>query len=347
MLPGQVPCRTPSMTTSTPLPPAGRESRNAPMSRLPIIAASFTLIAILGAFAYLEVRSFAIHPDVIDRRESVYNDIYVIRQGPMVVMTFGHNRDLFTETEYDTRDELALPSPYSRYMTAALAYAGNTDRFLEIGFGGGRTTWYLHRSVPAMDITSVELDPEVFELAKLHFGVRPEPGFRVEIDDGRRWLQRRDGQTWPVIAIDAYRGPSVPFHLLTKEFYELVKARLAPAGAAVQNVAPSTMMFDAAVATMASVFDHLDLYEADGNIVMVGYEGPRRSFEALLASARRLDAAHGFRYPLAEMVREARPLKQLPDTRPLTDDFAPVELLRATERHNRGLEPMAPPEPRQ
>lgn len=317
------------------------------MSRLSIITTCATLFVVLGAFGYLEFKSFGVHPDVIDQRESVYNDIYIIRQGPMVVMTFGHNRDLFTETRYDTRDELVLPSPYSRFMTAALAYAGTADRFLEIGFGGGRTTWYLHRSVPSMDIVSVELDPAVVELAKLHFGVRPEPGLRIEVDDGRRWLKRHDEEKWPVIAIDAYRGPSVPFHLLTKEFYELVKSRLAPGGAVAQNVAPSTMMFEAALATMASVFDHIDLYEADGNIVMIAYDGPRRSLESLLASAMRLDATHGFRYALADMVREAKPVIRPPDMEPLTDDFAPVELLRASERHNRSLEPMVRPESRE
>ena len=61
-------------------------------------------------------------------------------------MTFGHNRALYTETVYDTRDELALPSRYTRYMTTVLAYAGEVDRVLEIGLRRGSD-----RVVPPQD----------------------------------------------------------------------------------------------------------------------------------------------------------------------------------------------------
>ena len=276
-------------------------------------------------------------PALIDERESVYNNIYVFREGPFITMTFGHNRALYTETVYDVRDELALPVRYTRYMTAVLAYADRVDRLLEIGFGGGRTAWYLHKTMPELEIVSVELDKEVFELAERHFGVRTEPKFHVSIEDGRRYLQGRDTR-WPIIMIDAYRGPFVPFHLLTTEFYELVRSRLAPGGAVAQNVEPTTMMFDAALATIGGVFENVDLYDAGGNVVMIAYDGPKRDRAGLLTAAARLDARYRFKYPLIELVARRRPVESLPDMRPMTDDFAPVESLRAIERHNTKLD---------
>ena len=56
------------------------------------------------------------------------------------------------------------------------------------------------------------------------------------------------------------------------------------------------------------------------------------------ARAAALQRDHGFKYPLAELLQARRVLTAVPDGAPLVDDFAPVELLRATERHNRGLE---------
>ena len=238
---------------------------------------------------------------------------------------------------YDTRDEFALPSRYTRYMTAVLAYAGEVDRVLEIGFGGGRTAWYLHRTMPELAVVSVELDAEVFELAKQHFGVRLEPNFNVSIEDGRRYILRRKEQ-WPVILIDAYRSAFVPFHLLTTEFYRLVKTRVRPGGAVAQNVEPNTMMFDAALVTIGKVFDHVDLYDAGGNVVMIAYDGPRREQARLASTAARLDDTFGFKYPLSEMISQRRSVERLPDTEALTDDFAPVESLRAIKRHNRKLD---------
>ena len=300
------------------------------------------LIAIFGCALAMAIGivqpSAEARPVLIDQRESVYNNIYVLKEGPIVTMTFGHNRALYTETVYDTRDELTLPVRYTRYMTAVLAYADRLDRVLEIGFGGGRTAWYLHKSMPELEIVSVELDREVFELAELHFGVRTEPNFHVSIEDGRRYLQGRDTK-WPVIMIDAYRGPFVPFHLLTTEFYELVRSRLAPGGAVAQNVEPTTMMFEAALVTIGGVFENVDLYDAGGNVVMIAYDGPERDRQDLLTAAASLDAAYGFKYRLVELVAERRPVAGLPDMRPMTDDFAPVESLRAIERHNRKLDP--------
>ncbi len=293
--------------------------------------------AALALFILAEPHSAMAGPVLIAKRESVYNNIYVFKKGPIITLTFGHNRALYTETVYDTRDEFALPSRYTRYMTAVLAYAGEVDRILEIGFGGGRTAWYLHRTMPDLEVTSVELDPEVFKLAKRYFGIRLERNFNVSIEDGRRYILRRKTR-WPVILIDAYRSAFVPFHLLTTEFYELVKTRVRPGGAVAQNVEPNTMMFDAALATIGKVFDHVDLYDAGGNVVMIAYDGPKREQAGLASTAARLDGAFGFKYPLGEMVSRRRSVERLPDTAALTDDFAPVESLRAIKRHNRKLD---------
>ncbi len=295
------------------------------------------LCAALALFVLAEPPSAISDSVLIAKRESVYNNIYIFKEGPIVTMTFGHNRALYTETVYDTRDEFALPSRYTRYMTAVLAYAGDVDRILEIGFGGGRTAWYLHRTMPDLEVVSVELDPEVFELAERYFGVRLERNFNVSIEDGRRYIMRRRTR-WPVILIDAYRSAFVPFHLLTTEFYKLVKTRLAPGGAVAQNVEPNTMMFDAALVTIGKVFDHVDLYDAGGNVVMIAYDGPRREQARLASTAARLDDAFGFKYPLSEMVSQRRSVERLPDTAALTDDFAPVESLRAIKMHNRKLD---------
>lgn len=279
---------------------------------------------------------------LIDERSSTYNNIYVYKDGPSVIMTFGHNKRFYTESIYDTRNELALPVTYTRFMTVALAYASELDSLLEIGFGGGRTAWYLHKLVPSLDITCVELDPAVAELAKKHFGVREEDKFKIAIADGRSYMVRsRD--TWNVIMIDAYRGPFVPFHLLTEEFYEVVKSKLKPGGVMVQNVEPTTMMFDSALATLMKVFPNVEGYDAGGNIVLVAYDGPRKSPAALSARATVLQAKHRLVYPLGEFIPERRILTRS-EGKVLTDDFAPVESLLAIEKHNRKLDEFTEPQ---
>jgi spermidine synthase len=297
-------------------------------------------LALLILAAVVPVRVLA-EPRLIEERASTYNNIYVYKDGTDVVMTFGHNRRFYTESIYDSTNELALPVTYTRYMTVALAYAGAADNLLEIGFGGGRTAWYLHKHMPALDISCVELDPAVVELAQKHFGVRPEDKFKITVSDGRNYMVKSP-ETWNVIMIDAYRGPFVPFHLLTEEFYKIVKSKLKPGGVVVQNVEPTTMMFDSAVATIQKVFANVEIYGADGNIVTVAYDGPRRTQEELMARAEALQKQHKFVYPLAVFLPERRMAKRS-SGKVLTDDFAPVESLLAIEKHNRKLDDFSEP----
>jgi spermidine synthase len=308
-------------------PSAGGKSRRLTLALL-LLAATGTVHALA-------------EPRLLEERASTYNNIYVYKDGADVIMTFGHNRRFYTESIYDSTNELALPVTYTRFMTVGLAYASAADNLLEVGFGGGRTAWYLHKHMPAVDITCVELDPAVVELAKKHFGVRPEDKFKINVSDGRNYMIKSP-EAWNVIMIDAYRGPFVPFHLLTEEFYRIAKSKLKPGGVVVQNVEPSTMMFDSAVATIQKVFANVEVYDAGGNVVTVAYDGPRRTQEELMARAEALQKQHKFLYPLAAFLPERRAVKRTPG-KVLTDDFAPVESLLAIEKHNRKLDDFSEP----
>jgi len=274
---------------------------------------------------------------LVESKESLYNNIYVYKEGDFYAMTFGYNRKIYTESIYNSKDDRDLPVVYTRYMTATLMYAKDVHSILEIGFGGGRTSWYLHRFLPGVSVTSVELDPEVEALAKKYFGIKDEPNFHLVNQDGRLFLQHSKDK-YDIVLIDAYRGPFVPFHLLTKEFYQLVKDHLAPGGVIGQNVEPSTMLFDSAVKTIQSVFPQTDFYVAEGNVVTIAYDGPPRDQADLAKAAKQRQTELNLRYPLPAMLAQRRGLD--PKTidagaKVLTDDFAPVEALKAIENHNR------------
>ena len=273
-------------------------------------------------------------PDVVTRVESLYNDITVYREASgNYLLAFGARRLHYIESAINPNDELDLPIAYTQSMTAGLAYASNLDSAMIIGLGGGRTAWYHHKSVPTLDFTAVELDPEVIRLAGRYFKVHPEPNFTIANEDGRVWLSRTD-KTFDIILIDAYRGPFVPFHLLTSEFYKLVGSHLRPGGVAVQNVEPTTMLFDSAVATIKSAFEHVVFLRGAGNIVVLAYNGPEKDEATLQRIAAERQAKYRFRYPLADILARRYDADWNTKTAALTDDFAPVEYLKAIARHN-------------
>jgi spermidine synthase len=271
---------------------------------------------------------------IIEFKESKYNTIYIMREGAQIGMIFGINRQLFTESLYNPADPKELPVVYTRYMTAALAYPATLTSVLEIGLGGGRTASYLSRHMgAALDITCVELDPEVIRMAKKYFGVTETPTMRVVAKDGRSFLRETD-KTYDLVMVDAYRGTFVPFHLLTKEFFTLLKSRLKPGGVASQNIEPSTMLYDSAIATLKAVFDQVEVYEADGNVVAIAYDGAVKPNTEILARMNALQSKYSFRHPLPDLL-DRRRIVSGANAKVLTDDFAPVEALKATQRYNK------------
>jgi spermidine synthase len=185
----------------------------------------------------------------------------------------------------------------------------------------------------ALDITCVELDPEVIRMAKKYFGVTETPTMRLVAKDGRSFLRETD-KTYDLIMVDAYRGTFVPFHLLTKEFFQTLKTRLKPGGVTAQNIEPTTMLYDSALATLKAVFDQVELYEADGNVVAIAYDGPLKGGSEIAGRMSALQAKYAFRHPLADLL-DRRRIVTAANAKVLTDDFAPVEALKATERYNK------------
>ncbi len=273
-------------------------------------------------------------PRLLAQVNSLYNDISVYQQPDgLMMMTFGAKRLNYVELVVNPKDALDLPVAYTQSMTAGLAYATDLTAAAIIGLGGGRTAWYYHKSVPDLDFTAAELDPAVVKLTGQYFDVRPEKNFAIAVQDGRVWLTKTD-KDFDVILIDAYRGPFVPFHLLTTEFYQLVAKHLRPGGVAVQNVEPTTMLFDSAVATIKSAFQHVVFLRGEGNIVILAYNGPEKDEATLQRQAAERTAQYHLRYPLGDILARRFTPQWNDKTQALTDDFAPVEYLKAIERHN-------------
>ena len=149
-----------------------------------------------------------------------------------------------------------------------------------LGLGGGSISTYLGRFMPDAAITTVEIDPGVINAAKTYFGLRETARMRYPSGDGRVFLNR-NSELYDLILLDAYRGGYVPFHLLTREFYTLVKQRLAPGGAAAFNVHDGTKLYASTVRTLAEVFPALDLYPTGlGETIAVATLSPARQGDA-------------------------------------------------------------------
>ncbi len=207
-----------------------------------LVLAAGGLFSSFGGFQ--AIKAAAQEAGLLEKRESLYNNIFI----------FG-DRD---QRHHDVRPEQALlhreqheavrprradgrlhPPDDARRRLSGEGRAHRRDRARRRA--DGVATSARRCRTPAS--SPIELDKDVVDLAKKYFKFQETARLRTVVSDGRAYLLK-DPEKWDVILIDAYRGPFVPFHLLTKEFYTLVKSRLNPGGVVVQNIEPSTMLFD-------------------------------------------------------------------------------------------------------
>jgi spermidine synthase len=261
--------------------------------------------------------------------ESEYNDIYISkRRGAELIMSFQLKGWDYTESIANLRDPDDLVLRYAQAMSIATIYPESPKKILMLGLGGGTLSTYFGRFMPDTAIDTVEIDRRVIEVAKKYFGLIETARVRYLDGDGRVFLNRNK-DLYDLILLDAYRGGFVPFHLLTKEFYTLVKQRLTPGGAVASNIHDGTKLYHSTVRTLGEVFSDVDLYPSGaGEVIALATLRPLPDKAALAARAAALQEQHMFRYPLPEVFkrRMENPKSQAAAGELITDDFAPVNL---------------------
>lgn len=272
-------------------------------------------------------------------RDSFYHRIIVRESGPIRELFFDNLRQGITDRGRPT----ALLSPYTRYMTLGLLYVQEPQRALFVGLGGGSLPKWLLEQVPQVQVDVVELDPAVVEVARRLFGVPDDPRLRIQVGDGRRFLALSSEPTYDLIFLDAYNSDSIPFHLLTREYFESVRTSLKPGGVVVSNVigavtGPRSQFFGAVHRTIAEVFPSVDVFrvgwrlgEAGGvrNLILIAHADPATwSTEALREAAARAERKLRTRWDFVPFLRDRlEGLRPSVASHVFTDDYAPVDAL--------------------
>ncbi|MDF1607054.1 fused MFS/spermidine synthase [Hoeflea sp. YIM 152468] len=111
-------------------------------------------------------------------------------------------------------------------------------------------------------ITVAEIDPEVTRTAVRDFWLDPA-GITILDEDARVALQRRPDARYDVIVGDAFGDIAVPAHLITREFFQLVRSQLSKNGVFLMNVVdfPERLQaLGAITATLQSVFPSVEIW---------------------------------------------------------------------------------------
>ena len=175
---------------------------------------------------------------------------------------------------------------YTDYFNMAFLFNPEAERVLFIGGGGFSGPKQFLEYYPNATVDVVEIDPDVVTVAREHFGVPDDPRLRVFAMDGRAFL--REAGTYDIVVLDAYSKTYVPFHLMTREFFEALDEHLSPDGVVVSNLISSLIgdtseLLEAEVATIGSVLPQVYLFPTRSmqlsqvqNINLIATKAPAR-----------------------------------------------------------------------
>jgi spermidine synthase len=273
--------------------------------------------------------------DLVDTVETPLNTIFVYDDGDVVSFQFDalkKHRSVQSQVRKSAPDELL--SSYQHCAVTGMSYANAHGSMMNIGLGGGRLPHHLSQKMPEMLIDAVEIDQGVYDVAQKYFYFQPTDRLRVTIDDGRKHLMQ-NADTYDVLLVDAYRGSAVPFHLTTREFYELAESRINEGGVLLQNVHKLATLRAPMLETLTEVFDHVESLDCGYNTILVAYNGAVKTSEAVATRTASFTTAHGLTTPTDEALTSRAVYVAKGEHEVLTDDFAPVNALTAFDTNNR------------
>ena len=228
------------------------------------------------------------------------------------------------------RDPTHLEFRYAGLVADVLATLPDGPlRSLYVGGGGFTFPAYLSAVRPGSSHYVLELDGTLVDVAEDELGLVQSASLIVDVGDARLGIADAPAGQFDFVLGDAFGGPSVPWHLTTREFLEDVASRLDADGLYVMNLIdyPDHNFARAEAATVTAVFEHVVVIApqtyldgaAGGNFVLVGSKVPID-----VAAVQANTTARGG----PEVAITATDVAAwINGARVLTDNFAPVDQL--------------------
>lgn len=173
---------------------------------------------------------------------------------------------------------------YIRLMLACASWSelGDTPRLAVLGLGTAALPMALQRCIPGAEVHTVELNYNVIEAAKTHFGFGPSPSMQLHHDCAGAHFSRASCPVYNAIFVDVYRPDGLTAEALgSVDFCRELDSHLTPEGAVVLNIAgESEYLVKQAARQYASVFPNVYTLEVPcshfANVVLVASKKENR-----------------------------------------------------------------------
>jgi len=189
--------------------------------------------------------------------ESAYNYIQVLEENGYRFLRLNEGQGVHSQWHPTQLDYMG---PWEQFLAAPFLNPAPYDldqvqSMAIIGLAGGTLARQATAVFGPIPIDGFEIDPKIIQVGQQYFDMNL-PNLRAIAEDGRVGLARSHNK-YTVIAVDAYRPPYIPWHLTTREFFQIVRDHLTEDGVVVINVGNSPSdrrLVDGLVGTLGEVF---------------------------------------------------------------------------------------------
>lgn len=296
----------------------------------PKIRNLIVLIIFLIAIIYFSALISGRNSDIYNHQSAYYN----IRVIDVVNDILGKSRallldfDVHSVEKSDDGHSVFYPEIYPVFSV----FKERFDNILVLGGGSYSIAKNFFNFYKNAEVTVVEIDPAVTKAAEDFFDLKSYP-INTIFMDGRVFLQK-DDKKYDLIFGDTFNSfMSLPWHLTTKEFNDLIKSRLAENGIYAVNFisafkGKNSAFFQSMFSTFKQTFDNYQIFSFGDlslypqNIILVGINSDIRiDPEVLKEKIRGLENGE---FLSSRLISKTFPNS---DSLILTDNFAPVEKL--------------------
>ena len=186
---------------------------------------------------------------VLEHRESAYGALWMRENSH-------GERGLYVDTPFGIQSVYNPATPLNEYYYAYIGVIppliAEPKKVLILGHAGGSFTRVLNAYYPDLQVTGVEIDPAVTQMAKDYMDFSDLKVTMADAD--ARAFLLKDAATYDLIVLDTYHAASLPAHLATQEFFDLTHSHLNNGGLMVVNAASDDGPFlESLSATLATL----------------------------------------------------------------------------------------------
>ncbi|MFH1636550.1 MAG: fused MFS/spermidine synthase [Chloroflexota bacterium] len=295
---------------------------------LPVAWMPFVLILLAILWGSVAIKSTA---GQIYETESAYNYIQVLERDGYRYLRLNEGQGV--HSIYNP-DELVFHGPWMQVLAAPFFnpppfIPEDVESMAIVGLAAGTAARQATAVFGPIPIDGFEIDPEIIRVGQEYFGMT-QPNLNPIPQDGR-WGLEHSERRYTLISIDAYRPPYIPWHLTTREFFQIVYDHLAEDGALVINVgrAPGDRrLIDGLAGTIGAVFPSVYVMDVPDTFNSIVYatvlpttiDNFYQNYATLMESGR----AHPVL--IEAMQRVILHIQPTPEMEIVfTDDLAPIE----------------------